>query len=123
MKGWLAVVLIGVAAACGSLPDAGNGVVQLQLLLPDSLFLYPGESLTLRAQALDLAGNTVAAAPIAWRTIDTTLISLDSVTGVVTSLLDTAASARVQARSGTLVSDFVTIALRKDTTTSSLRAP
>jgi hypothetical protein len=123
VKGWLAAALIGSVAACGSLPDAGSGVVQLQLLLPDSLFLYPGQSLTLRARALDLAGDSVATAPIFWRTPDTALVALDSVSGVVTSLHDTASSARVQARSGTLVSDFVIIALRKDTTTSSLRAP
>jgi hypothetical protein len=120
-----AIALLGIAAvaACSSLPDAGNGIVQLQVFTPDSLVLYPDSSLALRAVALNLNGDSVAAT-ILWRTPDTALVTVDG-SGVVTSKLDTAASARVQASVGTLLSNIIVIALRTaplDTTTSALRA-
>jgi hypothetical protein len=119
-----ALLAVAAIAACSSLPDAGNGVVQLQVFTPDSLFLYPDSSLTLRAVAFNLSGDTVAA-PILWRTPDTALVTVDATSGVVTSKLDTSATARVQASAGTLLSSIITIELRRapDTTTASgLRA-
>jgi hypothetical protein len=122
-----ALALLGVAAvaACSSLPNAGNGVVQLRVFTPDSLFLYPDSSLTLRAVAFDLNGDSVAA-PVRWRTPDTTLVTVDSASGVVTSRLDTVAQARVQASTGTLLSSIITIQLRHapadSTTTAGLRS-
>ena len=125
MRRVLALLTVAVAAACSSLPDAGSGVVQLQVFTPDSLFLYPDSSLTLRAVAFNLNGDTVAT-PILWRTPDTALVTVDATGGVVTSRLDTTANARVQASAGTLLSSIITIQLRPapadTTTTPGLRA-
>jgi hypothetical protein len=112
----MALLTVAAAAACSALPDAGNGVVQLQVFKPDSLFLYPGSSLTLRARALNLNGDSVAAT-ILWRTPDTALVTVDATSGLVTSRSDTGGIARVQASVGTLLSDIISITLRRDTTT------
>lgn len=121
----LALLTVAAVAACSSLPDAGGGVVQLQVFTPDSLFLYPDSSLTLRAVAFNLAGDSVAA-PILWRTPDTALVTVDATSGLVTSKIDTGATARVQASAGTLLSAIISIQLRPapaDTTTpTGLRA-
>lgn len=124
MRRALAFLSLAAVAACSSLPNAGNGVVQLKVFTPDSLFLYPDSSLALRAVAFDLNGDSVAA-PIRWRTPDTVLVTVDSTGGVVTSRLDTLAQARVQASTGTLLSSIITIQLRRalaDTTTAGLHA-
>ena len=125
MRRVAALLTVGAIAACSSLPDAGNGVVQLQVFTPDSLFLYQDSSLTLRAVAFNLNGDSVAT-PILWRTPDTNLVAVDATSGLVTSKLDTMATARVQASAGTLLSSIISIGLRPtpaDTTTpSGLRA-
>ena len=102
-----------VVAACGSLPDAGDGVVALQLLPPDPLSVTIGHPVTLRARAVDIHGDSVAAT-IFWRTPDTTFVTLDSVRGVLTGRA--VGTARVQARVGTLVSDILTFTVQADTT-------
>lgn len=116
MRHAMALLTVAAAAACSALPDAGNGVVQLQVFKPDSLFLYPGSSLTLRARALNLNGDSVAAT-VLWRTPDTALVTVDATSGLVTSRSDTGGTARVQASVGTLLSDIISIRLRRDTTT------
>jgi hypothetical protein len=116
----VAVLLVVLATtACGSLPDAGDSIVSLQLDLPASLALAMNHSLTLHAVALDLQGDPVAT-PIYWRTADTALVALDSVQGTITARVNTG-TARIQARVGTLLSDIVNITLIPDTTASSLR--
>ena len=125
MRHVVALLTVGAIAGCGSLPDAGNGVVQLQVFTPDSLSLYPDSSLTLRAVAFNLNGDSVAT-PILWRTPDTNLVTVGATSGLVTSRLDTTATARVQASAGTLLSSIISIQLRTaladTTTTSGLRA-
>lgn len=124
------IALLGIAAlaACSSLPDIGGGVVQLQVFTPDtvggvgctsstSCTLPHGDSLILRARALNLQGDSVAAA-IFWVTPDTLLIALDSTRGVVSTKGDTAATARVQAGVGTLRSTIIFITIQRDTTTT-----
>ena len=49
------------------------------------------------------------------------MITLDSVTGVVVALTNTG-SARVQARTGTLLSDILSIGLRDSTIATGIRA-
>lgn len=113
--------MLAAVAACSSLPQSGNGVVALQVIVPDSLALRMGDSLQLRAVALNLNGDSVPAV-VRWRTPDTALVALDSLSGLVVAKSDTG-SARVQASAGTLLSDVITIPLRPDTTsTPSLRA-
>jgi hypothetical protein len=72
-----------------------------------------GDSLQLHAVALDQNGDSTDAA-ILWRTGDTT-VTVDSITGWVTGALP--GNGRVQAFSGTLVSDAVsfTVLVRPDT--------
>lgn len=102
-----------VLAACSSLPDAGNGIVGLEIQTPDAaaLTLMVGDTVRLHARALNLHGDPVAA-DIIWRTPDTTLITIDSLQGLVTSIRDTSTTARVQASVGSLVSGFILVTLR-----------
>lgn len=106
----LAIVTL---AACSSLPDAGGGIVALEIIPPDTLTVTIGRPLTLHARALDIHGDSVAA-QIFWRTPDTTFVALDSVLGVLAG--KSVGSARVQARVGTLSSDILTFTVRADTT-------
>lgn len=105
------IFLVGLASlGCASLPTTGDGVVALELLVPKALIIAPGDSLQLRARAVDRNGDTVAAA-IRWHTVDTLVIRVDSLRGMVTPLLTTG-SGRVQAAVGTLRSDPITITIR-----------
>jgi hypothetical protein len=100
---FLAIVAV---AACGSLPDPGDGIVELQLYTPDSLVVVVDSgSVTLHAVALDIHGDSIPAAisNIRWQTPDTQFVALDSVTGVMTG--KAVGQARVQATAGTLRSD------------------
>ncbi len=115
---FLAIVAIG---ACSSLPDAGNGIVELQLFPPDSLIVVVDSgSVTLHAVALDIHGDSIPAATamIHWQTPDTQFVMLDSLTGVMTG--KAVGQARVQATAGTLRSDgLLTFTVRApDTTTT-----
>ena len=105
-SGCLLVAIVG----CGSLPDQGNGVVGLEIVGPAADSLAVGKSLMLQARALDIQGNPVAATQVFWRTLDTALVTLDTVTGTVTALANTG-TARIQARVGTLLSNFIPITL------------
>jgi len=101
---WLAT------AGCSNLPEE-NGVAQLEVIHPGPVEV--GQTITLRARALDARGDSVAAT-ITWTTPDTTVIltpdgQLTGRTGGTT--------ARVQAQAGSLASDFVTVTVipRPDT--------
>ena len=108
---------LAVAAACSGLPAVDNGVVALQLDIPEVDTLVIGDTLHLAAQALDAGGNAVAAT-IIWQTADTLLVSIpDSTRGAVVARSDSG-TARVQASLGTLHSDPVSIQLRPDTTST-----
>ena len=104
------IVALAVAvAACSNLPADGDGVVALELRSPLAITLRSGESVTLRARALNSAGDSVAA-PLVWNTADTT-ITLDPSLGIVTARQGTG-SARVQAAVGTLRSELIVITLQ-----------
>lgn len=135
MKRTIVLLVIGAAAACGSLPDAGHGIVALQIITPDtangvgcttstSCLLPSGDTLTLQARALDLSGDSVAA-DVVWTTPDSALIVVGAASGVITSLSDTGGVARVQASVGTLHSGIISITLVADTMTPppTLRRP
>jgi hypothetical protein len=120
MRPALALLSVALAAACGSLPDSGDGVVSLQVTSPTTLTLPIGRTITLHAVALDIQGDAVPSAMIYWRTPDTALVTLDSVAGTVIARTNSG-SARFQARVGTLLSDPIALTL-SDTTVTSLRA-
>jgi hypothetical protein len=117
MRVVLSLALVAVLA-CSSLPDAGGGVVALQILPPDTLAVKVGHTDTLHARALDIHGDSIAAA-IYWRTPDTAFVTLDSVRGVMAG--KSVGTARVQARVGTLVSDIITFAVQAADTTAGMR--
>src|SRR5690606_33016236 len=69
-----------LVAGCSALPVDGDGVVALEIRTPTPASLRVGEQLILRARALNLKGDSVPSL-IRWRTADTALITLDSLSG------------------------------------------
>jgi hypothetical protein len=124
MRRSLASLALLAIVACSSLPDAGGGIVALEISSPDTLTVesvHPvaiGHADTLRARALNISGDSVAAA-IYWRTPDTAFVTLDSVHGIIAG--KTVGTARVQASVGTLVSDIITFAVQAADTTAGIR--
>lgn len=106
--------------ACSNVTET-NGVISLEVLAPLTPTVEVGDTLHLTARALDKEGNEVTTAPIVWRTPDTTL-AVDSVTGVVTGLVGPA-TGRVQAQTGSLASNFVTVAIQARPDTLILEGP
>lgn len=107
--GTLALLL---AAGCSNLTETDSGVAKLELLTPIQPSLEVGDTTRIIARALDNNGDDISAT-IEWRAPDSTL-TVDA-TGLVTA--DSVGTGRVQARSGSLISNFVTftIILRPDT--------
>lgn len=88
---------------CSSLTEVDGGLVAIEVTYPSVIEV--GQTLQLSARPLNADGDSIAA-PIVWRTPDTT-VTVDSATGLVTGI--TAGPARVQAASGTLASSLVTL--------------
>jgi hypothetical protein len=91
-------------AACSQWAGPG-GPVALEIALPAHVELEVGDTTQLRARALDQQGDSVAAT-LVWRAGDTT-VAVDSLTGRATAVTPSTIG-RIQVRSGTLVSDFLT---------------
>ena len=110
---WWPVVGLMVAAGCSNLTEVG-GVVGLLIRTPEHPAVEVGQTITLKAAALDAKGDTVPGAPIIWVTPDTTVILTPS--GQLTGRTG-GQTARVQAQLDSLVSDFVTFTVnpRPDT--------
>ncbi|HEU5358723.1 MAG TPA: hypothetical protein VFU45_06375 [Gemmatimonadales bacterium] len=102
-----------MAAACSHL-SSGTSPVAIQLVLHQPYELEVGDTVQLNAYALDEAGDSVGA-PIIWRAPDTT-VTVDSLTGRATAAYPSS-TGRIQARTGSLVSDVVTFSTyaRSDT--------
>jgi hypothetical protein len=112
------VPALALALACSDLTGSG-GVVALELRLPSPASLEPGDTLQLRARALDANGDSVAAT-ILWVTPDTT-ITVTTDGRAATSL--TAGTGRVQARTGSLVSPLQTLTIRPHSDTVEVTGP
>ncbi|MGB7212081.1 MAG: hypothetical protein WBC97_05580 [Gemmatimonadales bacterium] len=111
----LAFALVaGVAVAACSHLSSGTGAVAIQLVLQQPYELEVGDTVQLSAYALDEAGDSVGAT-IIWRAPDST-VTIDSVLGRATAVYPNT-TGRLQARTGTLVSDVVTFSTypRSDT--------
>jgi len=93
-------------AGCSKLTDSSNGIVAIELRLPVGAAVEPGDTIQLKAKALNADGDSVAAT-IYWRTPDSTLVMADSTGRLTTD--STSGTGRVQARVGHLFSDFATI--------------
>ncbi|MGH7533521.1 MAG: hypothetical protein ACREL4_09545 [Gemmatimonadales bacterium] len=104
----------GVALAACSHLSSGTGPVAIQLVLQQPYELEIGDTVQLSAYALDEAGDSVGAT-IIWRAPDST-VTIDSLTGRATAVYPNT-TGRLQARTGTLVSDVVTFSTypRSDT--------
>jgi hypothetical protein len=103
VRRWLGLVPLAVALGCSGLEEGDTIVVQLEVVSPAVDNLEVGEQLQLSARALNSNGEVVDA-PITWRTPDPT-VTVDEATGLVTGV--SPGTARVQASSGSLSSDFV----------------
>jgi hypothetical protein len=93
-------------AGCSKLTDSGNGAVAIELRLPSGAAVEPGDTIQLKARALNADGDSIGAT-ILWRTPDSTLTMVDP-SGLLTTD-STSGTGRVQARVGNLFSDFATI--------------
>jgi hypothetical protein len=113
MKLKLVLLAAGLLVACSDVFDATNEVVQIQVLASIVTILDVTDTSRVFAQALDKDGEVVSAAAIAWLALDTTA-QVDS-TGLVTA--DAPGQARIQAQTGTLLSNILnfTVVPRPDT--------
>jgi hypothetical protein len=102
----LVATLAGVLG-CSSLTEEG-GVSGLEIRVPRPAAVEVGQTIQLAARALDRQGDSVGAA-ITWLTPDTTVVLTTD--GRLTGRTG-GESARVQAQVGTIVSDFVTFAVK-----------
>jgi hypothetical protein len=107
-----------VVLACSDVTDAGNGVIAIQLLLPATPAVEPGDTLTLVAQALDKNGDVVNE-PVYWRTPDPNLLTMVDSAGLLTTDSVTG-TGEVQAYVGSLLSPLVTIAVHPPSDTLAL---
>jgi hypothetical protein len=119
MRGAAAGLLLATLA-CSKLPSGEGGVVALELRLPAPAYVEPGDTVTLRARALDAQGDSVDAR-IVWRVLDSTLILVDSAGRITTDT--NAGSGRVQAALGRLFSDLQTLNIRPRSDTLVLVGP
>jgi hypothetical protein len=103
------LLLLPLLLGCGNLSEGEGGVVALEVLLPNPPVVEPGDTVQLRARALDAAGDSVAA-EIVWISPDST-ISVDS-SGLLTTDT-TGGTGRVQARVGNLRSNLESFTIRR----------
>ncbi len=111
----ITLAAIGLLAGCSKLPTTTDGVIGIEILVPASLTLHLGDSVTLYARALNQQGDSVAGV-IRWFTVDTAAVTVDSMSGVVKPRLGRG-SARIQASVGTLHSDQLVLLLAPALTT------
>lgn len=104
-----ASALLLLAAACSDITTDSNGVIALDVVSPEPAEVEVGDTIQLVAWAIGRNGDTIPAV-IRWRTPDTSLVVVDSLTGAVTGRA-VAPQARVQAVEGTLVSDFILLSV------------
>jgi hypothetical protein len=104
---------------CGNLGAGDDGVVALELRLPSPPVVEPGDTLQLRARALNADGDSVAAT-IVWLTPDSTIL-VDSSGRLTTDT--TGGTGRVQAKVGTLRSNLESFTIRRRSDIVVLTAP
>ncbi len=105
---WLALAVCGIA--CTSLTDFDR-IVAIEIIGSTAPTVPQGDTLRLRARAIDAAGDSVPGATITWVLLDVDTgqvgFTLDSTTGLVTA--QTPGAGRVQARVETLRSGIITV--------------
>ena len=118
MKRW-PVVLSTALLGCSNLSGTRGGVVALELRLQTPPVVEQFDTLVLVARALDADGNEVAA-DIVWSSPDVILI-VDSTGSVTTD--SSSGTGRVQARTGSLLSDLTLLEIHRRSDTVALTAP
>lgn len=113
---WLLLCLAG----CSDLGGTKGGVVALEIRLPTPPAVEQFDTLQLVARALDADGNEVQGAEIFWASPDSAL-SVNSAGTVTTDT--TAGSGRIQARTGTLLSDLVQLEIHRRSDTLAVPGP
>ncbi|HWA16929.1 MAG TPA: hypothetical protein VG817_10875 [Gemmatimonadales bacterium] len=113
------LLLLPLLLGCGNLGEGDDGVVALEVLLPNPAVVEPGDTVQLRARALNANGDSVAAS-IVWLSPDNT-ISVDSSGRLSTDA--TTGTGRVQAKVGGLRSNLETFAIRRRSDTLALTDP
>jgi hypothetical protein len=111
----IALAAVGLLTGCSKLPTTSDGVVGIEVLVPASLTLHLGDSVTLHARALNQQGDSVAGV-VRWFTVDTAAVTVDSMSGVVKARVSSG-SARVQASVGALHSNPLVLLLAPARTT------
>jgi len=107
----IAAAAVAVAAAACSLVGIDfDAVIAVEVTVPDSGRVEEGDTLLLRARALNARGDSVPGAVFVWEQIDTGKISLDPATGRVIGLTPTGA-VRVRARHENLPSNPISLAV------------
>ena len=105
-----ALGLLAIGSTCSPIGVDLNAVIALEVSLPDSGIVEEGDTILPAARPLNGYGDSVAA-EVAWATPDTaTLLVLDSLTGA--TLGRQPPSGRLQARVGSLRSNFLTVTVR-----------
>ena len=101
-------LLLGAALGCSNLSGDSSTPVVIEVFPPAGSGISGqveiGDTAALTARALNAQGDSIAAT-FTWRTPDTAIVFLDPSTGLVSGKVP--GTARVQARSGSLISDFV----------------
>ncbi len=107
----LGALLLVTLASCSDLSSNNDEPITLEIRTPAGLPgssppVEIGDTFVLSARALNQKGDSVPAT-IVWRTPDTAFLFVDSLTGRISGK-QPLANARVQARTGSLISDLVT---------------
>lgn len=105
-----AILLPLALAACSDFTSGSRGVVALEIRIAQPAYVEPSDTVRLRARALDADGDSVGV-PVFWRVLDSTLVLADSEAGLVTTTL-ASGTGRIQARTGSILSDLVVLNLR-----------
>ncbi|MEO8199278.1 MAG: hypothetical protein ABI679_02045 [Gemmatimonadota bacterium] len=115
VRQWLTVAILGAAlvTACSNLAGDSDTPIQIEIRTPAGPPIPPpieiGDTIQLLATAFNQSGDTVPAT-FRWLTPDTAFIAVDSLTGRITGK-KIVTSARIQVRSGSLLSDLVPFAV------------
>lgn len=114
MRRWLRLGPLAVLLGCSGLDEGEAGIVSLQITTPSLLEIEVGEQLQLSAVPLNADGQVVQV-PVTWQSTDPAVVSVDELSGLLTGLMPGAGD--IQARSGSLASDLLTITVvaRADT--------
>lgn len=106
------LLLFAAAAACSNLNGDSDTPILIQVTPPAQSGISGqveiGDTSAMTAVAINQNGDTVAAT-FKWRAVDTGLVAIDSVTGLVTG--KAAGVARVQVRTGSLISDLISLTI------------